>query len=101
MLRISAGFAGSALLAQLFPPSLLSAGVPGLRQQAATAPTDHLAAMGVQMRATPIQGQPLAENLTLPSGPGGNVVVLNGPDGKIVVDTFFMPAWPKVERNAR
>jgi hypothetical protein len=34
MLRKSAGFAGSALLAQLFPASLLSAGVPGLRQQA-------------------------------------------------------------------
>src|SRR3974377_602763 len=38
MLRNPAGFAGSALLAQLFPESLLSAGVFGLRQQAATAP---------------------------------------------------------------
>src|SRR6266481_3931567 len=89
MLRNSAGFAGSALLAQLFPASLLSASVPGLRQQAATAPTDHLAAMRAQMGATPIQAQPLAENLTLLSGPGGNVVVLNGPDGKIVVDTHW------------
>ena len=78
MLRNSAGFTGSALLAQLFPASLLSAGVPGLRQQAATAPTDHLAAIRAQMGATPIQAQPLAENLTLLSGPGGNVVVLNG-----------------------
>ena len=99
MLRNSAGFAGSALLAQLFPASLLSAGVPGLRQQAATAPTDHLAAMRAQMGATPIQAQPLAENLTLLSGPGGNVVVLNGPDGKIVVDTFLLPAWPKLKET--
>src|SRR6266567_4504103 len=99
MLRNSAGFAGSALLAQLFPASLLSAGVPGLRQQAATAPTDRLAAMRAQMGATPIQAQPLAEKLTLLSGPGGNVVVLNGPDGKIVVDTFLMPAWPKLKET--
>jgi glyoxylase-like metal-dependent hydrolase (beta-lactamase superfamily II) len=97
MLRNSAGFAGSALLAQLFPASLLSAGVPGPRQQAATAPTDHLAAIRAQMGAAPIEAQLLGENLTLLSGPGGNVVVLNGPDGKIVVDTFLMPAWPKLK----
>ena len=96
MLRKSAGFAGSALVAQLLPASLLSAGVPGLRRQAATASTDRLAAMRAQMGATPIQAQPLAENFTLLSGPGGNVVVLNGPDGKIVVDTFLLPAWPKL-----
>jgi glyoxylase-like metal-dependent hydrolase (beta-lactamase superfamily II) len=99
MLRNSAGFAGSALLAQLFPASLLSAGVPVLRQQAATAPTDRLSAILAQMGAAPIQTQPLAENLTLLSGPGGNVVVLNGPDGKIVVDTFLMPAWPKLKET--
>jgi glyoxylase-like metal-dependent hydrolase (beta-lactamase superfamily II) len=99
MLRNSAGFAGSALLAQLFPASLLRAGVPGLRRQAATAPTDRLAAMRAQMGAAPIQAQPLAENLTLLSGPGGNVVVLSGPDGKIVVDTFLLPAWPKLKET--
>lgn len=97
MLRNSAAFAGSALLAQLFPASLLGAAVPGPRQQAATAPTDRLAAMRAQMGSSPIQSQPLAENLTLLSGPGGNVVVLNGPDGKIVVDTFLLPAWPKLK----
>ena len=97
MLRNSAAFAGSTLLAQRFPASLLSADVPDPRQQAATAPTDRLADMRAQMGAAPIQAQPLAENLTLLSGPGGNVVVLNGPDGKIVVDTFLMPAWPKLK----
>jgi glyoxylase-like metal-dependent hydrolase (beta-lactamase superfamily II) len=87
------------LLAQRFPASLLSAGVPRRRQQSATASTDHLAAMRAQMGSVPIQSQPLAENLTLLSGPGGNVVVLNGPDGKIVVDTFLMPAWPKLKET--
>src|ERR1700686_287370 len=99
MLWNYAGFAGSALMAQLFPASLLSAGVPGLRQQASTPPTDSLAAMRAQMGSAPIQSQPLAENLTLLSGPGGNVVVLNGPDGKIVVDTFLSPAWPKLKET--
>jgi cyclase len=97
MLRDSAAFAGSALLAQLFPAILLRAGVPGLPQQAATAPTDRLTAMRAQMGSAPIQSQPLAENLTLLSGPGGNVVVLNGPDGKFVVDTFLLPAWPNLK----
>src|ERR1700722_13103062 len=49
MLRNSAAFAGTTLLTQLFPASLLSAGVPDPRQQAATASTDHLAAMRAQM----------------------------------------------------
>jgi glyoxylase-like metal-dependent hydrolase (beta-lactamase superfamily II) len=26
-------------------------------------------------------------------------VVLNGPDGKIVVDTFLLPAWPKLKET--
>jgi glyoxylase-like metal-dependent hydrolase (beta-lactamase superfamily II) len=95
MLRNSAGFAGSALLAQLFPASLRSACVPERQQQTAPAATDRLTAIRAQMGGVPIQSQPLAENLTLLSGPGGNVVVLNGPDGKIVVDTFLLPAWPK------
>src|SRR6201998_4420509 len=99
MLRNCAGFAGSALLAQLFPASLLNAGVPALRQQAATPPTDSLAAMRAQMGTAPIHSQPLAENLPLLTGRVGNVVVVNGPDGKIVVDTFLLPAWPKLKEN--
>jgi hypothetical protein len=99
MLRNSGGFAGSVFLAQLFPARLLRAGVPRLQQQAATALTDRLTATRAQMGATLIQAQPLAENLTLLSGPGGNVVVLNGPDGKIVVDTFLLPAWPKLKET--
>ena len=30
-------------------------------------------------------------------GPGGAVAVLNGPDGKFVVDTFVAPAWPRLK----
>lgn len=35
----------------------------------------------------------LTDTLTMLSGPGGNVVVLDGADGKVVVDTFVTPAW--------
>jgi glyoxylase-like metal-dependent hydrolase (beta-lactamase superfamily II) len=49
------------------------------------------------MAAVPLQAQKLADNLTLLSGPGGNVAVLNGADGKFVVDTFVSPAWPKLK----
>jgi len=98
LLRDSATLASSAFLAQLFPASLLRAGVPFPRQQSA-APADALAAFRAQMAANPIQAQKLADNLTLLSGPGGNVAVLNGPDGKVVVDTFVLPAWAKLKET--
>ncbi len=97
LLRGSAALAGSAFLAQLFPGSLLCAASPGYPQQAPGA--DPLAAFRARMGAAPIQSQKLADNLTLLSGPGGNVVVLNGPDGKFIVDTFVSPAWPKLKEN--
>jgi len=58
---------------------------------------DPLAARRALLGAIPIQTQPLAENLTLLSGPGGNVVVLRGPDGLVMVDTFVAPAWPRLQ----
>src|SRR5215831_2997131 len=97
MLRDSATLAGSAFLAQLFPASLLRGAVPFPAQQAPAA--DPVAAFRAQMAANPIQPQKLADNLTLLSGPGGNVVVLNGADGKFVVDTFVLPAWAKFKES--
>src|SRR5882724_13643286 len=60
---------------------------------------DRLAAFRAQIGAVPIQAQQLGENLTLLSGPGGNVVVLHGADGLIVVDTFVAPAWPRLAES--
>jgi cyclase len=98
MLRGSATLAGSAFLAQLLPASLLRAAVPGYTPQTPS-PAERATAFRAQMGATPIQAQKLSENLTLLSGPGGNVVVLNGPDGKFIVDTFVSPAWPKLKES--
>jgi len=99
MLRDSSALAGSTFLAQLFPASLLRASVPFYPQQATAPPADPVAAFRAQMAAVPIQPQKLAGNLTLLSGPGGNVVVLNGADGKFMVDTFVSPAWPKLKES--
>jgi len=105
MLRDSATLAGSAFVAHLFPASLLRASAPTVysdfvhAQQTSAPPADPVAAFRAQMAANPIQPQKLADNLTLLSGPGGNVVVLNGADGKFVVDTFVLPAWPKLKES--
>jgi cyclase len=96
MLRGSAALAGSAFLAQLFPGSLLRAASPVRGLQTAS-PADRATAFRAQMGATPIKSEKLADNLTLLSGPGGNVVVLTGPDGKFIVDNFVSPAWPKLK----
>ena len=53
--------------------------------------------MRAQMGALPITSSTLGPNLTMLAGPGGNVVVLNGADGKVVVDTFVQPAWTSLK----
>jgi glyoxylase-like metal-dependent hydrolase (beta-lactamase superfamily II) len=95
MLRGSATLAGSAVLAHLWPATLLHASPAGHAQQA---PSDSLAAERDWFNAFPLETQGLAEDLTMLSGPGGSVVVLNGPDGKFVVDTFVAPAWPRLKK---
>src|SRR5882672_1069475 len=96
MLRGSATLAGSAFLAHLFPAALLRASAAGIAQQAPS-PADLLASFRAQFNAVPMKMQKLADNLTMFDGPGGAVVVLNGPDGKFVVDTFVAPAWPRLK----
>ena len=65
--------------------------------QGATAQADPVAAMRAQMGAAPITTTKLGDRLTMLSGPGGNVLALHGPDGKLVVDSFVQPAWPKLK----
>jgi cyclase len=62
------------------------------------APAELVAAKRAQFNAAPLQTQTLGDGLTMFSGPGGTVVVLNGPDGKFVVDTFIAPAWPRLQQ---
>jgi glyoxylase-like metal-dependent hydrolase (beta-lactamase superfamily II) len=71
------------------------AATPGFPQQ--KSPADQVAAMRAQFGGTPIQPQKLTDSITLLSGPGGNVVVLNGADGKLLGDTFVQPAWAHLQ----
>jgi glyoxylase-like metal-dependent hydrolase (beta-lactamase superfamily II) len=101
ILRAGGFLAGAAVLARLFPGSLLAGAARPLPypQQAGAAPADPLAAARAQMGAAPLETLKLTDNLTMLSGPGGNVVVLNGPDGKIVVDSFVQTAWAKLKES--
>ena len=56
-------------------------------------PGDQIAAMRAQLGAAPITITELAPHLSMLAGPGGNVVVSRGSDGKFLVDTFVQPAW--------
>jgi cyclase len=91
----AAGLAGGALAARFFPAAMAHAATPGFPQQ--KSPADQVAAMRAQFGGAPIQPQKLTDSITLLSGPGGNVVVLNGADGKLMGDTFVQPAWPHLK----
>ena len=96
MLRGSATLAGGAFLAHLFPAPLLRASAAGYPHPAPS-PAELLASMRAKFNAVPMETQKLADNVTMFDGPGGAVTVLNGPDGKFVVDTFVAPAWPRLK----
>src|SRR5258707_9855500 len=96
MLRYSVTFAGSALLAHLFSARLLRAATADFAQQSPSA-ADLLASMRAKFNAVPMETQKLGDNVAMFDGPGGAVVVLKGPDGKFMVDTFVLPAWPKLK----
>ena len=97
MLGWSTGLAGTALLTHFLCGRLFGASAAGYPQQAPSA-ADLLADMRAKFNAAPLKTQKLSEDVTMLSGPGGSVVVLNGPDGKFVVDTFVAPAWPRLEQ---
>ena len=96
ILQAAATLAGGALLGQFYPQESIYAATASHPQQS---PPDQLEAIRAQFGGTPIQTQMLHENIFLLSGPGGNIVVLNGPDGKLMGDTFVAPAWPKLKET--
>src|SRR6266446_5923262 len=96
ILRGSLTLAGSAFLAHLFPRTLLRVSAAS-RAQESLSPAELLASMRAKFNAVPLETQTLAENVTMFDGPGGAVAVLNGPDGKFIVDTFVAPAWPRLK----
>ncbi len=96
-LQMMAAMSAGALVEGLLPPELARAATGRAAQQQ----QDRLAQFRAQIGAIPIQSQPLTKNVTLLAGPGGNVVVLHGSDGLVVVDTFVAPAWPKFQESLK
>jgi cyclase len=95
VLRGGMAAAGAATIAYAVPEWVIGSRL--YAQQAGT--QDALAQFRAKTAEVPITSTSLAAGLTLLSGPGGNVVVLTGADGKIVVDTFVQPAWDKLRQS--
>ena len=92
LLRGSIAITGAALAGSTVPPWLAR---PFARHQQPAA-ADALAQSRAAMAKAPIEVLKLTDRLTMLSGPGGNVVVLPGSDGKVVVDTFVQPVWQQL-----
>lgn len=66
-----------------------------LKAQAAPA-TDRVAQMRAGAATTPIHTTKLYDNLYLLQGSGGNMAAQIGPDGKLLIDSSFATAVPKI-----
>ena len=97
LLRRGGILAGGMIVVPLIPaPSW--AGPFGFFQAQAQTPTDAVAAYRAKMGAIAVETTKLTDSLAMLSGPGGNVLVINGPDGKVVVDSFVLPAFPSLSK---
>ncbi|HXW04352.1 MAG TPA: MBL fold metallo-hydrolase [Vicinamibacterales bacterium] len=92
LLKSGLTIAGGALIAPALPSWVARPSAAVLPQAA-----DPLAPMRAQFAAVPISISKLTDTLAMLSGPGGNMVVMTGPDGKIVVDTFVQSVWDKLK----
>jgi len=101
ILRTGAAFLGAGIVAGVAPHNLFACPQPpsGNAQQAGAAATDPLAQMRAQMAAIPLETLKLRDNLFMLYGPGGNMVVLNGADGKVLVDSSFASVAPKLKQS--
>jgi glyoxylase-like metal-dependent hydrolase (beta-lactamase superfamily II) len=86
------------LLAGWLPSSLTAAIQSAGGPESAQSQADQVAQMRAQMAAMPLQTLKLRDNLTMLYGPGGNMVALNGPDGKVLVDSSFLSVAPKLNQ---
>jgi len=101
MLQLGSGLVGTSLISGLLPWGT-SAAMTG-QQQSGSAPIqnapisqDRVAQMRAQAATVPVQTQKLRDNVYMLSGPGGNILVLTGADGKLMVDSSFAGAVPKI-----
>ena len=90
--------AGATLVVPFVPAPAWASHVGVMQAQTPAAPpSDPVAALRAQMGAVPIETIKLTDSLTMLSGPGGNVLVINGKDGKVLVDAFVQPAFANLK----
>jgi len=97
MLKTGGMIAGAGLLAGFIPNGTFA-------QQQSTGPAqttkdlgDKIAQFRTQMGSVPLQTMKLRDNIYMLYGPGGNMVALTGPDGKVLVDSSFSTVAPKIK----
>jgi cyclase len=102
MLRAASFLAGGSAVAGFMPHALLAgvqAAAAGNAQAPSSAtPVDPVEQMKAQMAGVQLRSLKLRDNIQMLYGPGGNMVVLDGSDGKILVDSSFASVAPKVKR---
>ena len=98
ILQATGALAGGWALSQHFSRSARGRDA-AIRAAGGAAGADALAAARARFGKVPIESTKLSDNLTLLTGPGGNVVVLNGKDGKLLVDTFTQFAWDRFKKT--
>jgi len=95
-LRSAGTLTGGVLVSRYVPGAALAPHLAA--QDAPSAAADPVVEkMRAQMASAAIVTTRLADGLMMLGGPGGNIVVLTGKDGKIVVDSFVRPAWPQLK----
>ena len=92
VLQTAATFTAGAALHRFVPHS-----VEAFWQTAAQG--DRLAQMRQQLGAASIAVEKLAANVSLLSGAGGNVLLIHGKDGKVLVDGFVKTAWANLKKT--
>jgi cyclase len=105
-LRTSSMLAGGSLVSSLLPTATLA--LTGFSRAATNSAnvtpqqgssSDRLAQMRAEGAAVPLEIQKLRDNIYWLYGPGGNMVVFNAPDGKILVDSSYLAVAPKLKAS--
>ena len=88
----TAGVLAGGMVARVVEPRLLAC------VQAAPQ-GDRLTQMRQQYGAAPIASEALAPSISMLSGAGGNVILIQGKDGKVLVDGFVRTAWGNLKKT--
>jgi cyclase len=94
-LRSTGVLTGGVLASRYLPDALLDTVAASGEQAPPQDPV--LEKRRAEMGSRPIETIKLADGLVMLSGPGGNIVVLFGREGKVVVDSFVQPAWSRLK----